>query len=156
MPEGEGEQEFPNQGNGAWGIPVQKTDADGNLVVDESGDPVMVGSGYFWLSFYDQSIDSPESFVFDTEIIAGGSVDGGNTLHVNQYDLMPVLVMGANETVEAPADDTAKPANAQKPATSLPQTGDVVEPATVALFLIAGICFLLAGCLRQIVSNSND
>lgn len=97
---GSGEQEFPNQGNGAWGIPVQKTDADGSPVVDESGDPVMVGSGYFWLSFYDQSIDSPESFVFDTEIIAGGSVDGGNTLHVNQYDLMPVLVMGANESDE--------------------------------------------------------
>lgn len=97
---GSGEQEFPNQGNGAWGIPVQKTDADGNPVLDENGNPVMVGSGYFWLSYYDQSIESPESFVFDTEIIASGGLHDRNTLHCNQYDLMPVLVMGSNESDE--------------------------------------------------------
>lgn len=97
---GSGEREFPNQGPGNWGIPVQKTDADGNPVVDENGNPVMVGSGYFWLSYYDRSLDSPESFVFATDIIARGGSYDRNTLHCNQYDLMPVLRMGANENDE--------------------------------------------------------
>lgn len=97
---GSGEREFPNRGTGTWGIPVQKTDDSGNPVVDENGDPVMVGSGYFWLSFYDKSLDSPESFVFATEIIARGGSYNRNTLHCNQYDLMPVTVMGANESDE--------------------------------------------------------
>ena len=97
---GSGEREFPNRGTGAWGIPVQKTDADGKAALDESGQPVMVGSGYFWLSYYDQSLDSPEAFVFDTETIARGGFNDHNTLHCNQYDLMPVMVMGANESDE--------------------------------------------------------
>ncbi|MBP3884600.1 MAG: hypothetical protein J6D54_06655 [Olsenella sp.] len=97
---GSGEREFPNRGAGDWGIPVQKTDADGNPVVDENGEPVMVGSGYFWLSYYDQSLGTPESFVFATDIIARGGSYNRNTLHCNQYDLMPVFSMGANENDE--------------------------------------------------------
>ena len=103
---GSGEQEFPNRGNGMWGIPVQKTDANGEPMVDENGDPIMVGSGYFWLSYYDQTISDPEAFVFDTDIIARGGYENRNTLHCNQYDLMPVLDMQSNVS-----DDLIKSAN---------------------------------------------
>ena len=78
---GSGENEFPNKGTGNWGIPVQKKDADGNPVVDENGNPVMVGSGYFWLSYYDNSITTLESFDFTDEIAPE---------IINQYDNVPV------------------------------------------------------------------
>ena len=89
---GSGEREFPHRGAGDWGIPVQHTDADGNTA--------MVGSGYFWLSYYDQSLSSPESYVFATDIIARGGAYDRNTVHCNQYDLMPVLGMDAYENDE--------------------------------------------------------
>lgn len=47
---GSGEEDFPNKGAGNWGILVQKQDENGTPVYDENGDPVMVGSGYFWIS----------------------------------------------------------------------------------------------------------
>ena len=62
---GSGELDFPDSGNSQWGIPVQKTDEKGNPVVDENGDPVMVGSGYFWLSYFDKSLSIPEAFEFE-------------------------------------------------------------------------------------------
>ena len=62
---GSGELDFPNAGQGQWGIPVQKTDEKGNPVFDENGDPVMVGSGYFWLSYFDKSLSVPEAFEFE-------------------------------------------------------------------------------------------
>ena len=61
---GSGEEEFPNTGEGDWGIQVPKKDKNGNVVTDENGEPVMVGSGYFWLSYYDHSISYPASVRF--------------------------------------------------------------------------------------------
>ena len=44
------------------------------------------GTGYFYLSYYDKSLASPESFDFYTE----GFVSDREILSINQYDLMPV------------------------------------------------------------------
>ena len=85
---GSGENEWPNKGSGNWGIPVQKKDENGNPVVDEAGNPVMVGSGYFWLSYYDQSFSTIESFDF-TDEIAPEVID--------QYDYCPILGQYAEE-----------------------------------------------------------
>ena len=73
---------------------------------DENGDPVMVGSGYFWLSYYDQTLQWPESFVFDTALTGEGGAFDQSTLHRNQYDLMPVTAMQAKQS-----DDLIKSAN---------------------------------------------
>ncbi len=80
---GSGEESFPNRGSADWGIPVPKTDEEGNAVLDENGEPVMVGSGYFWLSYYDQSLTTPEALKFTSEIPSEG-------YYLDQYDLMPV------------------------------------------------------------------
>lgn len=79
---GSGEREFPNRGYGTWGIPVQKTNESGDPAFDESGEPVMVGSGYFWLSYYDMSISSAEALDFENKI--------ADTYYLDQHDLMPV------------------------------------------------------------------
>ena len=69
-------------GNGAflvknsWGN--KKEDKDGSVISTWGN----AGSGYFWLSYYDQSLDIPESFDFDTE----------NTLaqhNIDMYDFLP-------------------------------------------------------------------
>lgn len=64
---GAGSQEFPNAGN--WGI-------------DEDGDGV--GDGYFYLSYYDQSLMKPETLDFD---MSGD--EGRSSYIVNAYDYMP-------------------------------------------------------------------
>ena len=64
---GSGEEAFPNRGDGHWGIP------------NEEGQ----GTGYFWLSYYDQSISMPEALAFDKS-----NVD--NTYYLDQHDYMPV------------------------------------------------------------------
>ena len=74
---GSGEEEFPNCGEMNWGIQVQKKDENGEPVFDENGNPVMVGSGYFWLSYHDQSLINPESFVF---------LDSIAPEHIDQHD----------------------------------------------------------------------
>ena len=80
---GSGERDFPNMGRGDWGIPVPLKDAEGNIVTDENGDPVMVGSGYFWISYYDQTISLPEALVFDEN-------KGEKTYYLDEYDFMQV------------------------------------------------------------------
>ena len=52
---GSEEEDFPNARFSDWGIKVPLTDENGNVVLDEHGDPVMVNSGYFWISYYDMS-----------------------------------------------------------------------------------------------------
>ena len=63
---GSGENEFPNRGSGEWGIEV-----DGK------------NTGYFWISYYDQSICSLEALDFDTQNTAW------DEYILNQYDFMP-------------------------------------------------------------------
>ena len=83
---GAGTNEFPNKGMGTWGIPV--TDDKGNVVLDENGKPI--GSGYFWLSYYDRSITTPEVLIFDDIVtMTRNSPYDASTLHRDQYDLMP-------------------------------------------------------------------
>ena len=75
---GSGEEDFPASGNMHWGIPVEKKDEKGNTVLDENGNPVMVGSGYFWLSYFDMSLTTPETFVFEES----------TGTHIDQHDYM--------------------------------------------------------------------
>ncbi len=65
---GSGEEDFPNRGEGTWGIP------------NEDGE----GTGYFWLSYYDQSIATPEALDFQVE--TGETV----TDVIDQHDLLSV------------------------------------------------------------------
>ena len=60
--------DFPNHGEGLWGI------------VDEN---TGLHTGYFWLSYYDQSISTPEALDFDAQIT-------DDTKITDQYDYMPV------------------------------------------------------------------
>ena len=85
---GSGEEEFPNKGTAHWGIEVPKKDADGNVVTDENGDPVMVGSGYFWLSYYDKTLSNPETFTFDEN-------KGTESYYLDEHNVMPVTEPGA-------------------------------------------------------------
>lgn len=96
---GAGTNEFPDKNTGQWGIPatdengnvIYLKDSDGNPVVDEKGNPIPAGSGYFWLSYYDRSIMDPEVLIFDTEISTPGNWSyDQSTLHRDQYDLIPV------------------------------------------------------------------
>ena len=105
---GSGEREFPNKGTGDWGIPVQKKDDEGNLVFDENGNPVMVASGYFWLSYYDQSILNPEVLIFDTEYAGPNSFYQYDADEVgrNQHDLM-----AANDVTPLTVSEPLKEAN---------------------------------------------
>ena len=72
---GSGEEEFPNKGPGNWGIENE----DGK------------GTGYFWLSYYDQSISMLEAFEFDKSNV-------GKKYYVDQYDYMPVNQVYTLET----------------------------------------------------------
>ena len=89
---GSGEEDFPNKGLGSWGIPVQKQDENGNPVFDENGEPVMVGSGYFWISYYDRSISTPEALVFNYAL----SQD-----QINQHDYMPVVEVLVTDSADS-------------------------------------------------------
>ncbi len=64
---GSGEEEFPNYGGGNWGI----TNDEGTH------------TGYFWLSYYDQSISMPEALSFDEIVPEEG-------YYLDQYDYMAV------------------------------------------------------------------
>ena len=68
---GSGEEEFPNRGDGAWGII----------------DPVTgKHTGYFWLSYYDKSISTPEALDFEPN----EQTDAGHTDIIDQHDYMPI------------------------------------------------------------------
>ncbi|MBR6871312.1 MAG: hypothetical protein IKM91_06815 [Candidatus Methanomethylophilaceae archaeon] len=90
---GSGEEPFPNAGEMNWGIPVETTDENGNTVT--------VGSGYFWLSYYDCSLYGPEAFIFS---------DSGIPEYVDQHDYLPV-----NQIMEKRSRDVVKMANVFTP-----------------------------------------
>ena len=131
---GSGLNEFPDKGSGNWGIPVPKTDENGDAVLDENGNEVMVGSGYFWLSYYDQSITTPEVLLFDPWLKGAGTRYDPDTLHRDQYDLMPVG--GVREII---SQDPAKTANVFEPEKTehvLNVAFEVATPGTVVNYEI--------------------
>ncbi|MBR3642929.1 MAG: fibronectin type III domain-containing protein [Parasporobacterium sp.] len=76
---GSGLETFPNHGEGDWGIPVKADEND--------PDSEMVGSGYFWLSYYEHSLCYPEAVQFE-------KADPEITMQA--YDYMPAMNMIAN------------------------------------------------------------
>ena len=94
---GSGQEEFPNYGDGNWGIPEQLKDEDGNPVYDDAGNPVMVGSGYFWLSYYEASLCYPEALEFEA---------ADPDLTTQAYDYMPV-----NNMIASTYENEAKMSN---------------------------------------------
>ena len=84
---GSEEEEFPNHGEGNWGI-----------VDPETGRH----TGYFWLSYYDTSIDKPEALDFE-------KVDENVKMIMDQHDLMPI-----SEIHAANVKDTVRTANVFK------------------------------------------
>ena len=68
---GSGEEEFPNKANGSWGIEIEN---------EETGETTH--TGYFWISYYDESICCLEALNFDTDTEWDEYI-------LNQYDFMP-------------------------------------------------------------------
>ena len=77
------ESEFYNNGYRHWGV----RNEDGQA------------TGYFWLSYYDQSITAPEAFAFDKSNV-------GSSFYIEQHDFMPV-----NEVNEITVDTETGMAN---------------------------------------------
>ena len=100
---GSEEEEFPNKGPG-WGIEVEKKDDEGNVVTDENGDPVMVHSGYFWLSYYDKTLDMPEALEFDRN-----NQTENDGYYIDAHDYMP-----PNDVEGAEVPDETKMSNVFK------------------------------------------
>ena len=84
---GSEEEEFPNHGEGNWGI-----------VDPQSGKH----TGYFWLSYYDTSIETPEALDFE-------KTDKDVKAITDQHDLMPI-----GEIHAANVKDTVRTANVFK------------------------------------------
>ena len=91
---GSGENEFPNRATGLWGLPV------------DPDDPSKGGSGYFWISYYDQSISLPTVYLFDYSLLgADADLDIASVVR-NQHDFVPITVVSS-----IPCDSKAKAAN---------------------------------------------
>lgn len=103
---GAADQEFPNKRS--WGVD---------------------GKGYFWLSYYDRSIDLAETFDFDTTDPLNGEAD---YWLVNQYDYMPTLSAKVQ-----PFTDLASMANVFMAGERMNVTAvssETVAPGTVATY----------------------
>lgn len=72
---GSGEVEFPDKGEGIWGIE------------NEDG----VHTGYFWLSYYDQSLSMPEALEFER-----ANTDAG--YYLDEHDFMPASEVRSFQT----------------------------------------------------------
>ena len=87
---GSEEEQFPNHGEGNWGIVDPLTGKH---------------TGYFWLSYYDKSMDIPEALDFD-------AIDTGASYRIDQHDLMPI-----NDVFAAAVKNVVRAANIFKPDT---------------------------------------
>ncbi|MBR2547533.1 MAG: fibronectin type III domain-containing protein [Eubacterium sp.] len=103
LPEGDGawlvknswgseEEEFPNVDEGDWGLLEGQEKAPYKATSD-------VNTGYFWLSYYDRTIENPEALAFDKPVTKTGYV-------IDEHDFMPVMRMNA-----ALADSEVKMSN---------------------------------------------
>lgn len=81
---GSGGADFPNKALDNWGIKSPLKDSNGNIVYDENGEPVLEGSGYFWLSYYDMNIDQVYSFIFEKK-------SEGSTHIIDKHDYLPIV-----------------------------------------------------------------
>lgn len=85
---GSGERQFPNRGPANWGIKEGKD----NVPYDPKAEALSdAGTGYFWISYYDKSLDTPEALAFDKS-----NVD--SKYYLDQYDFMPVTDISAAAT----------------------------------------------------------
>ncbi len=125
---GSGEEPFPASGNQHWGIQVPKLDASGKQVLDADGNPVMVGSGYFWLSYYDKSLTTPEAFGFK---------DVDNNLTTYQHDYL-----SASQISVTPMPNESRMANVftARKAEAIDQisciTGEMFTSVDYAIYLL--------------------
>ena len=92
--------DFPNSGYRHWGLlegqdDYNSTDAEGNHYVPTSDQH----TGYFWISYYDKSVQSAECFSFDKSNV-------GTRYYIEQHDMLPI-----NTTKELLSDDMLKMAN---------------------------------------------
>lgn len=84
---GSGEVPFPDYGAGNWGLLQGQDKAPYEATSD-------VHTGYFWLSYYDQSLCMPEALAFDKSNV-------NQQYYLDQHDLMPVSdVMAADVDTE--------------------------------------------------------
>ena len=83
---GSGEEEFPNHGKGDWGL-LQGEDKAPYEATSE------VHTGYFWLSYYDHTLESPEALAFEKSNV-------GNEYILDQHDYMPVFNIEGGTTAD--------------------------------------------------------
>ena len=76
--------DFPNNGYSHWGL-LEGQDVVGSDYTATSNKH----TGYFWLSYYDGSINGPEAYVFENE---------DEDLKCNQHDYLPVAEYGEYAT----------------------------------------------------------
>jgi C1A family cysteine protease len=69
-------ESFPNNSYRHWGL-MEGQDIPGSNYQAKS----KLHTGYFWLSYYDQSIDTPETFSFERH---------DQDYHIDQHDYMPI------------------------------------------------------------------
>lgn len=95
LPEGDGawlvknswgseEEVFPNVDEGDRGL-LEGQDKPPYTATSD------VNTGYFWLSYYDRTIENPEALAFDKPVTKTGYV-------IDEHDFMPVMKMNAAQT----------------------------------------------------------
>lgn len=89
---GSGEEQFPNRGEGSWGLLKGQDKGVYNAETGKyeyTAEQNAANTGYFWLSYYDQTIESPEALSFDKATPEAG-------YYLDQHDFMQVHFMWAS------------------------------------------------------------
>ncbi|MBQ6119293.1 MAG: hypothetical protein IJK98_08680, partial [Clostridia bacterium] len=76
--------DFPNNGYAHWGLYEGQDVVGGDYTATSNKH-----TGYFWLSYYDGTINGPEAYVFE--------IDNGDYIY-NQHDYLPVVEYGEYAT----------------------------------------------------------